>query len=334
MKINRQKFLNVLNTVICGAHKKEVLEQSHCFIFKGDRIISFNGEIYASAIFPSTEPKDFAVQAYDLIQLVAKFPDEEITLAIKNNQLMISGKKKRAGLTIQKEILLPVEDIPQPNKKIRIKEGVMEALIMAAKVCISSHEDYRVSHVQISPNKIQATDKNRFLRITIKTGLKTILVPSGAILAVKDIPIDRISLGKGWLFIGNKNVQLGICCTEEEYYEEELLDTIINMDDPQPIQLPKEMSNVIDRALIMSADDNSSMSKVSITSKSITVRTQKESGWYEERQPVKYKGEDMILSVGLPLLKDLLSKTHKALVTQHKIKMEKDGIEFVTALGK
>jgi len=332
MKIKRKEFLDTLKTVIRGTHKIEVLEQSHCFVFTEKGITAFNGEIIASAKFDS--PGNFAVQAHDLIQLVAKFPDEEIALSLKKQQLVISGKKKRAGLTIQDKILLPVEDIPQPGKMAKINEGVMEAITMGAKICAANCEDYRHSHVHVSPERIQATDRFRFLRITLKTGLENILVPSGAILALAGIPIDRMKLEKGWLFLGNNKVRMAICCSEEEYYDDGEIDTIMKLEDPERVQLPKEMKNVLDRALIMTEDDSNRMAKISITKKYIAVRTQKESGWYEERQPVKYKGEDMNIIVGLSLFKDLLSKTHKALVTQERIKMEKDGIEFVVALGE
>jgi len=333
MKVNRQDFLKVLNTVICGAHRQEVLEQSNCFIFREGLVTSFNGEILATAVLKES-PGEFAVPAHDLINLIAKFPDDEIELTIKGNELMVAGKKKRAGLTTQNEILLPIEDIPVPKKFGKIKEGVMEALSMAAKVCSSSNEDYRVSHVQIAPDKIQATDKLRFLRVTIDTGLKKILVPAGPINAVSGINITSVSLTKGWLWIGNKEVKLGICCTEEEYYEDALIDGVIDMDKPNIVQLPEEMEKVLDRALIMAKDDCTRMSKIKLSKKSITVRTQKESGWYEERQPVKYKGDDMELMVGLSLFKDLLNKTNKAYVSQEKMKMKKDNVEFLVCLGE
>jgi len=333
MKVNRQEFLSVLNTVICGAHRQEVLEQSHCFIFREGLVTSFNGEILATAKLKDS-PGDFAVPAHDLTNLISKFPDEEIELTIKGNELIVAGKKRRSGLTIQNEILLPIEDIPVPDKMSGIKEGVMSALSMAAKVCSASNEDYRVSHIQIAPDKIQATDKLRFLRVTVDTGLKTILVPAGPINAIESISITSATLLKGWLWLGNKDVKIGICCTEEEYYEDALIDSVINMPKANVVQLPKEMPKVLDRALIMSKDDCNRMSKIKLTAKSITVRTQKESGWYEERQPVKYKGQDMELFVGLSLFKDLLNKTNKAYVSQEKMKMKKDNVEFLVCLGE
>lgn len=333
MKLDRLEFLSVLRTAICGAHQAEVLKQSHCFIFQDESITSFNGEVLAQVKFASNLG-EFAVPAYDLIQLVTKFPDKEIDLSMKSQQLVVAGKKRRAGLTTHNEILLPIKDVSVPKKMSKIKEGTMEALTMAAKICATSHEDYRVSHVHLSPDKIQATDKFRFLRINIDTGLTPTLVPSEAILAVDGIKVDRVKIEKEWLWLGSKNVRLGICCSNEEYFKDELVDSVIAIEGASTVQLPKEMSKVVDRALIMAKDDVTRMSSIILTSRSITVRTQKESGWYEEKQPVKYKGEDMKLFVGLSLFKDLLSKTHKALISQDKIKMEKDGVEFLVCLGK
>ena len=305
MKLDRLEFLAILKTAICGAHQAEVLEQSHCFIFQKESITAFNGEILAQVKFLNPLG-EFAVPAYDLIQLVTKFPDKEISLDMKSQQLVVSGKKRRAGLTVQSEILLPIEDVEVPSKLGKIKEGTMAAMVMAAKICSSGHEDYRVSHIHVSPDKVQATDKFRFLRVAVDTGLRTTLIPSEALLAIPDIKITKAKMGKGWLWLGSKGVRLGICCSDEDYFEDELIDSVIAIKGASPVQLPKEMSNVVDRALIMAKDDVTKMSSITLTSKSITVRTQKESGWYEEKQPVKYKGESMKLYDLLELVQQTL----------------------------
>jgi len=329
--------LNVLNIAVCGTSSTEILEQSNCFIFTEEGITAFNGEIFVRVGYKN-ELGNFAVTSSDLISLIAKFPDEDITLSIKGKELILEGQKKRAGLAIQSKVLLPINEIAVPDKMGKIKEGLMGALKMASKICSVNNQDYRISHVQITSEKVQATDKLRFLRIAIDTGLKfknkSMLIPAGALSSIPDVEIIQIKPMDGWMWLANKDIKIGICCAEDEYFDDSLIDSIIEMENPNKVQLPDEMINVIDRAIIMAKDDSTKMSKVKLTNKSITVKTQKDSGWYEERQPVKYKGEEMELFVGLSLFKELLNKTNKAYINQNKMKMKKDNIEFLVCLGE
>lgn len=333
MKIKRIEFLDVLNKIIYATNKTEILEQSNCFIFNKKEITAFNGEIYAKIQFES--PWEFAVVANDLIQVISKFPDEEINMEIKENQLIVKGKKKRAGLTIQNEISLPIEDLPQPTKMKKIPKNLMSNLKIAAEICQLNNENYKVSHVYVTKNQIVATDRYRFIRIKMKTGIERLLIPASAIISI-DETINEICENKGWLFLNCKKSKIlyAVCCSSDEYVEDELITDVLDIKDSSPVQFPKEMANVIDRAMVMAKDDHQRLAKISLSKTSVIIRTQKDTGWYEEKQPVRFKGEDMKILISLPLFKGLLSRTSKAKVTEEKIKMEKDGLEFVTALGE
>jgi len=331
MKIERRKFLSTLQSIVCATSRHEILEQSNCFIFTEDSIMAFNGEVYARIAFKSSWK--FAINANDLIKLLSKIPDKEIKLELKDNQLIVIGKKKRAGLTIENEILLPVEEIPFPEKKMtKIRDNTLENLAIASKICIGGNEDYRISHVYLTPTKIQATDRFRVLCIDFSAGYGPILIPASAILSLPDTKFDKIKIENGWFFVANKDIFVGICCSLDPYYEENIISDAFKMEDSSKIQLPKEMESAIERALIMAEDDASKLANISLTKKSIIIKTQKDSGWYEEKQPARYKGADMKIVVGLSLFKDLLSKTHKALINKNKMKMKKDNIEFVIPL--
>ena len=66
MKINRMNLLNVLESVHPGLSKRDMVEQSACFVFQGGRVITFNDEIACSLetelsiclLYTSPSPRD------------------------------------------------------------------------------------------------------------------------------------------------------------------------------------------------------------------------------------------------------------------------------------
>jgi len=334
MKINRQEFLGKLKSILSGVSKTETLEQSNCFVFSDNMITAFNGEVFAATEFQFDN--EFAVNANDIVQLLSRIPDEEIAMVYKDSQLIISGKKKRAGLVTQQEILLPIDTVPRPEKMRIAKKDFLKNLQMAAKICATTNENHLISHVHVTPNIIESTDRYRFLRIQMDTGAKEMLIPATAILSVNSMHVTHIELVKNWLFLKNqdKKIMIAVCCGEGEYFKSEMLESVCAIKNANTIQLPEEVGKMIDRSSVMTENSMEKEAQIVIDSSSITIKTQKESGWYEEKQKIKYEGEEIKMTVNLSLLKDILSKTNKAIIGDGKIKMEEDNMEFVVSLEK
>lgn len=343
MKVDRLSFLSTLKSILCATTKIEVLEQSNCFIFRNGSIMAFNGAVFARC--KSNIPVDksevwgeFAVIASDLIGVLSKMPDERIDLSFKKDQLILTGNKKRAGLIIQKEILLPIADVIQIPDKMKKTHDVLPSMKMAARICKPGDDNYRVGYVLVSPDSIISTDYYRLLKIStsVPNIKKPTLIPASSLLSISDIKVSHLRLYQEWLFLRDeeKDVLLAICCGEGDYFEMETIDNILSMDDACGIELPEEMKDAVSRAMVMAGDDADGEASISLTSNSLIIRTRKSSGWYEEKQKIRFRGEPMKMSVDLQLLKDVLSKTLKAKIGNQKIKMQKDGIEFVASLEK
>lgn len=336
MQIVRKQMLSLLNNLACATHKTEVLEQSHCFVFDNGEVIAFNGEIIARGLFEWDTPP-FAVGSNDLIQVLNRIPDDDLDITIRQNQMVVKGKRKRAGLTIQNKVLLPYGDVPLCTKMAKAEVEMFNQMGMAARICSGSGDNIRTSHVHLTPTVIEATDSFRMLRINGEFPVKKeVLVPAGSVLSVGKFNLTHIKYLSGWLFLKDTTTKtlIGIRCTDSDYFESKKLDAILDMKDASRITLPEIMRDVVARAVVMSDDPtvHGSPGSVSIDSKSIRVRTEKDTGWYEEKQPCKYDGMDMTIQVDLSVFRDILAYTNEALITEDRIKMEKGGIEFLSSM--
>lgn len=332
MKINRKEFLDKLKTILCGTSKRESLEQDNCFIFSEDLIIAFNGEVFAACQFEFDH--EFAVNAFDLVRILGRVTDEEVRIEFKNNQLKVFGKNKRAGLRTQNEILLPYTDVTRPVRMKRIKKDFLQNVQTAAKICSADTGNYRTSHVHVTRKVIEATDRYRIYRLQIDTGVDEIMIPADSVLKIGKMEATHIEDYNGWIWIkdDNKKIMVALCCCEGSYFSPDLMNKILRMEEPQTIHFPEGMIDAIDRSMVMTGNDSLKMAQIHLKPSSLCIRTQKDSGWYEEKQRVKYRGEEMKIKIGLSLLKDILGKTQECQLAENKIKMQKDNMEFVIAL--
>ena len=193
----RMELIKTLNELKCAVTENETIEQSNAFVFQNKKIFSFNGEILAAVDYDIGVQKDFAVPGSKLLRILEKFPDDEISIELKGNELFIQGKNKRAGIAIFEEILLPFNEVPKPKQMKKTKEEFFHSLLQCARVCGKNHTDPRTTHVHVSSNLIEATDSYRVFRVDIKTGFTNdFMIPADAILSIgnKNIIIHENTL--------------------------------------------------------------------------------------------------------------------------------------------
>jgi DNA polymerase III sliding clamp (beta) subunit (PCNA family) len=331
--VERTKLINVLNEIKCGLTQNEILEQSNAFVFKNKKICSFNGEIFADVEYDIKIKEPFAVVGADLIKILEKVPDEDIDITLEGNELLIKGRQKKAGITIFKEILLPFNEVPAPGKMEKPPAELSHSLLQCARVCGNDHTNSKTTHVHIGSNLVEATDGYRFFRVDLKTRFnKDIMLPADAILSIGERIISGAEFKEGWLhLITIGKTRISIRCSDMDYFEKETLKDLIEVKGSKG-QFPKGIKEALDRSRVM--QDN--MNEVHITLKKgvVKIRTEKDGGWYEERQKIKYNGEDISFTVNIDFLAEILGKTSDVIFGDGKIKIEKENFHFVICIEK
>ena len=113
--MRRSDLLAALETVKPGLSNKEMIEQATSFAFLGDRIVTYNDEISISHPVQNLNIEG-AVQAEELYKLLSKLKKEDIEITTIDNELQIKCGRTKAGLTLQQEIKLPLEEITGKRK--------------------------------------------------------------------------------------------------------------------------------------------------------------------------------------------------------------------------
>ena len=78
MKVNREELLRNLESVQAGLSRREILEQSDCFVFGGKRVVTYNDEV--SCRGPSGLDDSFrgAAKADKLLEVLREYPVEGV----------------------------------------------------------------------------------------------------------------------------------------------------------------------------------------------------------------------------------------------------------------
>ena len=100
MLINRKEFITALEEVRPGLSVIEIVENSTCFNFDNGILFTYNDEICAQRKFSLIEDLKFSVSAKELLALLKRIKNEEVSVSVKERQLQINAQDVTAGLNI------------------------------------------------------------------------------------------------------------------------------------------------------------------------------------------------------------------------------------------
>ncbi len=330
MKVQRDQLVSSLQEAAIGLSPSGLLEQSDCFIFSGGRIITFNDEIMVSA--KSVLDLELAVPAADLLKLLSRWPDTEVEITATGSELVLQGKKRKAGLACATEILLPFDSVPKAEQWSVVPEATNNALQQAARTCGKDQTLFLTTCVHVTSSIIEACDNHRLYRATGKTGFKSeVLLPASTLSQLSGKPIRKVSIVKGWTHFRLKSgVTVSLRCYQEKYHES--MADILEMKDATEVTFPANVADLLSRAEVMLEKQYDSRVNIAIEKGQLVMTSRKDAGWYEERKKIRYSGQALRFGAHPQFLSDILKQARKVFITRGKLKIEGDGQEFVVVL--
>lgn len=332
MKVNREELLESLKFARIGLSlKKETLEQSNAFVFTGTNLFTFNDEIMTAS--RSLLDITAAVLADEFLKLLAKIPDDEVDISMKGGEVIIKGKKKEAGITCFAEIGLPFEEVPRPEDWNNLDEKTGKMLQQAARCCGSDVMQELLTMVHVTPKMVESCDNSRLFRAEFKTGFnKEVLLPGASINALRSLKLKKVSVVDGWAwFRDERGGEVAVRCSYQKYHDN--LDALLKVGDSEEVSLPGNLAEIVQRAEVMNDTSHNAMVEINLSDGELTIKAQKDSGWYREKKRIKYEGNPVNFRVNPHFLIDVLERTRKVKIAEGKrMKLEVDGIQFVVAL--
>lgn len=336
MKLKREKLIDVLNRISPGLGKGikgNLIDQSDHFIFNNDLVYTFNDKITISSKGPKTKVSG-AVRSYELFKLLSKIKDEEIDMTLGEGEIIITGKKKKAGIKLDAEITLEIPfDLNEVKKwKVLPKDFISATslslfsaardLVMGPLTCLYFHGQYVIS-----------SDNFRLTKIGLDASMDAFLLPADSAEQLCKYEPTKYSLQGNWAHFQDEEDTVFSCRTGIEDYPEveHLLDV-----KGRTITLPKKLREALDRAEILATAtfEHDKRVAIEIGDNKLICTGEGEYGWLEEEIDIDYDKRKLSLLVHPAMLKDVLGHTTKAKIGKNTMLFEGENFQHVVALVK
>lgn len=333
MKINRQELLNALEIVKPGLASKEIIEQSTSFAFMGDRIVTFNDEISISHPVEGLNLVG-AIKAEEFYGILNKLKKEEITIVLKENELILKSGSSKAGLVLQAEIRLPLDEIEKIDGWGALPSNFVEAIKFT--VHATSRDMSRPILTCVHINKdgfVEASDSNRvaFHELIKEMPVDTFLIPSHTVLEIIKMKPIKVAKSPNWIHFKTKEGTLISC----RIFVDEFPDTkqILKVKGKK-IEFPETVQEVLDRAAVFAKREQALDENVTITLEDnyMNIESKSDFGWFKERIKINFDLIPLSFSITPNLLVHILNKTKTCTISDTMIKFEADLWQYVIAL--
>jgi len=332
-QVSRELLLQQLESVSAGLSSREVIEQSSCFIFRDKEVMTYNDEIATRQ--PCCLDIEGAVQAEPLLAILRKLNEDQISITAADGELLIEGKRRKAGIRMEQEILLPVDRVEQPEQWKELPDDFNEAVQIVIQCAGNDESQFRLTCVHLTPEHLETTSNTQMSRYYIKTDLAdATLVRRDSIKHVVEFGMVDFSETENWLHFSNPT---GLVLSCRRYVEEANnfpdLGPLIEFDGV-PTELPTGLTDAVEKAEVFSSE-NAASNQVTVQLKAtgkLRIRGEGNFGWFTEVKALKYNGEDLSFRIAPKLLVDLVSRHNECEISTDRLKVNGGEFVYVTAL--
>ena len=334
MKINKDELLNALEIVKPGLANKELIEQSTSFAFMNERVVTYNDEISISHPVEGLEIEG-AVQAQELYQLLSKLKKDDIEIIVEDNQIILkASSRSKAGLTLQQEIKLPLEEIGDQGKWKKLPEDFIRHVNFAIGACSRDMSRPVLTCVHVNKEgRIESSDGYCINRCELEENMpvKTFLIPATSAVTLVKLGPTKIAEGKGWIHFQTDAGTIMSCRVFEDEYPD--ISDFLEVEGIE-IKFPRTTNEVLDRASVFSKRDHFLDEEVVVTLEDnrMKVSSKSDSGWLQEEINIKYDDSPISFSVTPYLLRGILEETLTCIICENRLKFEGAGWVYVTVL--
>jgi len=336
MKVDRTQLLTELEMVSPGLSSRDIIEQSGCFVFTGNDVMTFNDEI---ACTHSTCLKiKGAVQAEPLLAILRKLTDDtlrfNVTTGEEGTELVISGKKRRAGMTMEKEVLLPIDTVDKPKKKKwkKMPNDYADAISYVKDCAGKDQTRFSLTCIHIHPDYIEACDGYQIGRYKTNFAVKRpVLVPKESLGYIESLGMSEIGETKNWMHFRNANGLVLSCRRYVEDYRD--LTEMLDKAKGTSIKLPKGVKEAAERAEVFTDDSVSdNQIKLQLRQNEVRVSGTGTNGWYKEKRRMTYKGPKLSFFVSPALLTKLIDKYESCEIESNQLSVRLGKFQYLTVL--
>ena len=330
MKIEKNKLKEALEIVKPGLASKEMIEQSTSFCFLDNKVVTYNDEISIS--HPIEIELTGAINAVELYAFVNKAKEKELDLSVTDNEILIKSGRSRAGLTLQSEIKLPLEEIGEIKKWKKLPADFTAGLKFAMGAASRDMSSPVLTCVHCKENYLVGCDNFRIAKFELsgKIPVKEFLLPADTAAKVIKLFPDEIALSEGWVHFKTNTGTILSCRIFEDKYpdvEEHL------QGKGTGLTFPKNTNEILERAGVFAKRDHmlDEMVEISVNKGRLQVKAESASGWFKETEKVNCK-EEIQFNITPYLLRDILTETLNGTIMENKLLFSSENWKYMTLL--
>ena len=332
MKINKQELITALERVKPGLGTNDKIKQSTSFAFLGDKVVTYNDKI---SISHPIEGLDLTgvIASKELYSLLKRIKADEINITSVKNEIKIKAGPIEAGLRLEKEVKLPLEDeLSIPEEWNLLPDNFVSGLKFCMG-CASSdfaHPILTCVHVLVE-GSMEASDNLRIARYTLQkklTGVADFLIPAKSCAEVVKLNPSEIAETKGWMHFKTEDGTILSCRVWDDAYVD--IGDFLEVEGV-PVTFTKEVIDALSRASIFSKRDSVLDEEVEIAfkNKRIVIQGSSDVGWIKETIRTKYDDQSLTFTIAPYLLKDILKETDTCILSENRMKFSSDDWEYV-----
>lgn len=316
MKINKNDFVRKLEAVKPGLSNKEIIEFSDSFGFVDNTIITYNDFICVKCpIDLDITGTVVADRFYKIIQQMKTDKEGNISLSIKDDNLIVKANKATAGIPINLEGQISLEELGKiPEKWLKLPKDFQMGIKMSAFSTSTDASQPILTCLNVNKNVIESNNGERGFKFFLDKKTKTsFLLPAFCVPALLNHPIKKYCVSDNWIHFKTKE---GVIISSRMYADTDFPETDFLFDiKGKKFTFPIELKEVLDRAIIFIGEDEDQNVTVKVKKKVIEISSKSSSGWFKEKIKNKSKKE-IEFKINPFFLKDILKENMTAIIHQ------------------
>jgi len=330
--VHRETLLSQLESCKSGLAPKEIAQQSSCFVFENGYVRTYNDEVACKIKTNLDKAFTAAVPAAPLLAILTKMSEEEVEITPSKEELLLSGKKRKAGIRMEEEIFLDTKLLDAPGEWIPLDPEFCEALDMVRKCAGKDEDKFYITCVHIHPKWVEATNNLHLARYRLKTHFpKPILIKKVSVKEIAAMEMTDFSVTESWVHFRSGNGMIMSCrYSEAETFPD--LGSILKAEG-HPTTLPKGLPEAIEKAGVFSEDNAEDKHiRVQLRHGKLRIKGEGASGWYTEFKKLVYDGEPLDFYIEPELFSDLAKNHNECEVTKDLLKVVSGKFTYISCL--
>ena len=324
MKISKTELIKALDIVKPGLSTSDNIEQSTSFAFMEDRIVTYNDSISISTLFKSGVTG--AVSAKEIYTLLNKISNktDNINLRQEDNELLIGiGKGESAGIKLEKEIQLPLNEINTEHIWKKIPKNLIEALLFCSFSTTKDLSKPLLTCIHVKNDMVESTDNKRATNYKLNGKIfGEFLIPVDSVKFLRNFNAIKYSLTDSWVsFLADNNAIFSCRVFNEKFPNISGVMDIVG----KKMKFPEELIDAIDKAVIFCENDDSlsgAMVDITLMKNLIIIKGIGKVGHYTKKTKIKYIGDSFTFSVSSKFFIDMLKVTDSCHIDKENKKIK------------